>query len=103
MSARLYQPTRTAMQQGRGKTKTWLLEFVPASAQSIEPLMGWTTADETMTQIRLEFDTKAAGLAYAAQAGLMVQVDEGETRSRKIIPKSYSDNFAANRVLRWTH
>ena len=103
MSARLFQPARTAMQQGRGNTKAWVLEFVPASARSIEPLMGWTAADDTLTQVRLEFDSKDAGLAYAAQAGLMVQVDDRAALPRKIKPKSYSDNFAADRVLRWTH
>jgi NADH dehydrogenase len=27
MSARIYQPTRNAMQSGQGKTKKWVLEF----------------------------------------------------------------------------
>ena len=103
MSARLYQPPRTAMQQGRAKTGDWVLEFAPTSARSIEPLMGWTAADETMTQVQLHFETKEAGLTYAAQAGLMVQVEEAATTAKKIRPKSYSDNFASDRVLRWTH
>ena len=47
MSARLYQPARTAMQQGKGKTHAWVLEFAPSSARSLEPLMGWTAANET--------------------------------------------------------
>ena len=55
------------------------------------------------TQVKLEFDSKEAGLAYAAQAGLMVEVNEPATASKKIKPKSYSDNFAKDRVLRWTH
>ena len=103
MTARLYQPARTAMQQGRGKTHTWTLEFAPASARRIEPLMGWTAADETQPQVRLDFETKAEGLAYAAQAGLMVEVQDPAATAKKIKPKSYSDNFATDRVLRWTH
>lgn len=103
MQARLYQAARTAMQQGKGKTKAWTLDFAADSARQIEPLMGWTASDDTMTQVRLHFDSKEEGLAYAAAQGLMVQVDEVSEAPKKIRPKSYSDNFAADRVLRWTH
>lgn len=103
MTARLFQAARTAMQQGRGNTKAWTLEFESKSARRIEPLMGWTAGDDTMTQVKLHFDSKEEGLAYAAQEGLMVQVEEAAAGPKKIRPKSYSDNFASDRVLRWTH
>ena len=103
MQARLFQPARTAMQQGKAKTQAWTLEFESVAASSIEPLMGRTATPETQTQVQLHFETKEAGLAYAAQAGLMVEVQEPARRNKKIKPKSYSDNFAADRLLRWTH
>lgn len=103
MSARLFQAARTAMQQGKAKAKGWTLEFAPSSARSIDPLMGWTSGDDTRSQVRLSFDSKEAGLAYAASQGLMVTVEEATTNTRKIKPKAYADNFAADRVLRWTH
>ena len=101
--ARLYQPTRTAMQQGKANTSSWVLEFAATSARMIEPLMGWTATDETMTQVRLEFNSKEEGLSYAADAGLMVEVIETSPKTSKVKPKSYSENFSAERVLRWTH
>ena len=101
--ARLYQAARSAMQQGKGKTKAWTLEFAADSARTIEPLMGWTASDDTRTQVRLYFESKEEGLAYAANQGLMIQVEETSTKPKRIRPKSYSDNFATDRVLRWTH
>ena len=103
MTARLFQAARTAMQQGKGKTKAWTLEFMPTKPREIEPLMGWTASNETLTQIRLHFESKEEGLAYAQQQGLMVMVDETPAKAQKIKPKAYADNFAADRLLRWTH
>ena len=68
MRARIYQPARTAMQSGTAKTKMWRLEFVPASARSVDPLMGWTSSDDMNSQVRLQFDSREAAEAYAARA-----------------------------------
>ncbi|MCZ8152319.1 MAG: ETC complex I subunit, partial [Rhodobacteraceae bacterium] len=43
MRARIYQPAKTAMQSGTAKAKGWVLEFAPASAREVDPLMGWTS------------------------------------------------------------
>ena len=47
MRARIYRPAKTAMQSGTAKTKAWVLEFAPESAREIDPLMGWTSSDDT--------------------------------------------------------
>ncbi|WP_439103629.1 NADH dehydrogenase ubiquinone Fe-S protein 4, partial [Celeribacter marinus] len=47
MRARIYQPARNAMQSGQAKTKEWVLDFAPASARDIDPLMGWTSSSDT--------------------------------------------------------
>ena len=39
--ARIYQPAKTAMQSGRAKTNSWVLEFEPAEARRADPLMAW--------------------------------------------------------------
>ena len=46
MSARIYQPTRNAMQSGQGKTKKWILEFSQSEVRNIDPLMGWTSSGD---------------------------------------------------------
>jgi len=56
MRARIYQPARNAMQSGTAKTHQWVLEFAPASAREVDPLMGWTSSGDTQSQIRLRFE-----------------------------------------------
>ncbi len=100
MTARIYQPARTATQSGQGKDK-WILEYEPEVARSIDPLMGWTSSSDMKSQIRLQFDTKEEAIAYAERNGVAYRVEEPKPVTRKIM--SYSDNFAPNRVVPWTH
>ena len=44
MRARIYQPSRNAMTSGMAKTRKWVLEYAPASAREVDPLMGWTSS-----------------------------------------------------------
>lgn len=103
MRARIYQPSRNAMQSGMGKTKTWVLEFAQASAREIDPLMGWTSSDDTQSQVRLRFDSKEAALAYASERALEVTVQEPKTRKPIVRAGGYGENFATNRRGVWTH
>ncbi|MCV6823576.1 MULTISPECIES: ETC complex I subunit [Halocynthiibacter] len=103
MRARIYQPARNAMQSGMGKTKTWVLEFAPASARSVDPLMGWTSSNDTQSQVRLKFDSKEAALAYAEDNGLEAVVMEPKNRKPVIRQGGYGENFATNRRGVWTH
>lgn len=103
MRARIFQPARTAMQSGTAKTKTWTLEFVPASARSVDPLMGWTSSDDMNSQVRLRFDSRDAAEAYAKAHGIDYTVSEPKPRKANIRPGGYGDNFATNRRGVWTH
>jgi ETC complex I subunit conserved region len=58
MSAKIYSPAKTAMQSGKAKTGNWILEFDPAAARKVEPLMGYTSSSDMLSQVRLKFDTK---------------------------------------------
>ena len=51
MRARIYQPTKSAMQSGRALTKRWLLEYEPESPRKIDPLMGWTSSGDMLSQV----------------------------------------------------
>ncbi|ABV93927.1 putative ETC complex I subunit conserved region [Dinoroseobacter shibae DFL 12 = DSM 16493] len=103
MRARIYQPARTAMSSGQAKTKGWVLEFAPADARSIDPLMGWTSSSDTQSQVKLRFDTREAALDYAKEHGLEVTITEPKKRKPNIRPGGYGDNFATNRRTVWTH
>jgi hypothetical protein len=101
MLARIYRPTRNAMQSGKARTRRWVLEYEPQSPRSVEPLMGWTSSSDTAQQISLGFDTREEAVAYAEKNRIEYQVFEPHLPSPKA--KSYSDNFRFDRKFPWTH
>ena len=103
MSARIFQPARTALSSGTAKTKSWVLEYVADSARAVDPLMGWTSSDDTQAQVRLSFDSKEAALDYAEAQGIDAVVMEPKKRKPNIRPGGYGENFATNRRGAWTH
>ena len=103
MRARIYQPAKTAMQSGTAKTQQWVLEFAPASAREVDPLMGWTSSSDTQSQVRLRFESRAAALAYAAEKGIEADVLEPKPRKANIRARGYGENFATDRKGAWTH
>ncbi|GAA6148142.1 ETC complex I subunit [Pseudooceanicola nitratireducens] len=103
MSARIYRPARNAMQSGTAKTRDWVLEHVSDTARDIDPLMGWTSNEDTQAQVRLRFPTKEAALAYAKDKGIDAVVVEPHSRKANVRPGGYGDNFATNRRQVWTH
>ena len=78
------------MQSGRKNTKKWLLEFDTLST-GIDPLMGWETSKDTMSEVRLQFSTKDQAIKYAKNNNIDYYIVEPQ--KRKIIKKSYADNF----------
>ncbi|MAC78296.1 MAG: ETC complex I subunit [Rhodobacteraceae bacterium] len=103
MRARIFQPARTAMSSGLAKTREWVLEYEPASAREIDPLMGWTSSDDTQKQVRLRFETREEALDYARDNGIDVEVMEPHKRKPNIRPRGYGENFATDRRGAWTH
>jgi hypothetical protein len=101
MVARIFKPAKTAMQSGRAKTKNWVLEFEPASPREIEPLMGWTSSGDMLSQVRLFFETKEEAVDYAQKSHIAYQIFEPHARA--FVKKSYSDNFKFGRIGSWTH
>ncbi|PWB63559.1 MAG: ETC complex I subunit [Bradyrhizobiaceae bacterium] len=101
MVARIYKPTRNAMQSGTAKTKQWVLEFEPEEPRAIEPLMGWTSSGDMKQQVKLRFTTREEAIAYAERHGIAYQVAEPKEPARRVI--AYADNFAYNRRIPWTH
>ncbi|MCE5974265.1 ETC complex I subunit [Sinirhodobacter sp. WL0062] len=103
MRARIYQPARNAMQSGQAKTKIWYLDFAPATARDIDPLMGWTSSDDTQSQVRLKFESREAAEAYAKEQGLEYTVTEPHKRAANVRVRGYGENFASDRRANWTH
>ena len=89
--ARIYKPSRTAMQSGRAGTRKWCLEFEPSARQRQDPMMGWAGWGDTRDQVQLLFSSREAAEAYAQKAGLEYRVQEPRTPKRR--PRNYADNF----------
>ena len=103
MPARIYRPAKTAMSSGTAKTKDWVLEFVADSAREVDPLMGWTSSDDTQAQVKLRFSSKEAALDYAKEKGIDAVVQEPHKRKPNIRSRGYGENFATDRRGAWTH
>tara|TARA_B100000965_G_C19465432_1_gene701653 strand:+ start:362 stop:643 length:282 start_codon:yes stop_codon:yes gene_type:complete len=88
--AKIYKPSKTAMQSGMGNTKNWILEFESMN-KAINPLTGWISSKDTMSEVRMKFSTKELAIAYAKKNNIKYKVIE--TKKRNFIKKSYADNF----------
>ena len=100
-AAKIYRPTKTAMQSGRGKTKSWVLEHPRASKVTPEPLMGWQASADTARQVRLYFDSSDAAIDYCKTHNIAFELVNSNQRKLRI--KAYADNFAFDRFGSWTH
>ena len=88
--AKIYKPTKTAMQSGNKNTKNWVLQFDTLN-NGINPLTGWETSKDTMSEVILKFSSKEQAINYAKKNNIDYYLIE--PKKRKIIKKSYSDNF----------
>ena len=94
--ARIYRPTKTAMQSGRAQARKWVLEYEPATPRRPDPLMGWASAEDTLNEVQLRFDTRDEAVAFADRLGLDYTVIAPHDTAEK--PRSYADNFRYDRV-----
>jgi hypothetical protein len=101
MPARIYKPSKTAMQSGQANTKDWVLDFEPETPRQVEPLMGWTSSGDMRQQLRLRFDNKEEAVAYCERRGISYQAFESVPPKRRVM--SYADNFSVKRRDAWTH
>ncbi|MGH6861566.1 MAG: ETC complex I subunit [Phyllobacterium sp.] len=101
MAARIYRPAKTAMQSGKAKSDSWMLEFEPEQPRKVEPLMGYTSSGDMKSQIRLSFETREEAVAYAQKNGIAYSVQEPKETRRRVV--SYSENFRFDRKQPWTH
>ena len=78
------------MQSGLGKSDKWIIKFESKNT-GINPLMGWETSTDTLSEINLEFLTKELAIEYAKKNKIDFTVIEPQ--KRKTVKKSYADNF----------
>jgi hypothetical protein len=88
--ALIYIPNKNPMQSGTVKNNKWILEFKTKDPTK-NPLMGWESSSDTLSELKLEFSTKELAINYAKKK--KIDFDIIEPKKRKTVKKSYADNF----------
>ena len=88
--AKIYKPSKTAMQSGTKKYEKWIIEFV-TEKPGTNPLMGWESSTDTFTELKMEFSSKDLAIEYAKKNNVDYEIIE--SKKRKTVKKSYADNF----------
>lgn len=91
MRVRIYQPSRSTMQSGRGKTRHWLVEAELATPRQPEPLMGWISSGDSLGQLKMRFATQEEAVGFAKRNGWEYTLQNPNLR--RVRPRSYMDNF----------
>jgi ETC complex I subunit conserved region len=99
--ARIYKPAKTPTQSGKAKTNAWVLEFDQTRTLTVDPLMGYVSSSNTLSQIKLKFETQNAAIEYAQKNGIDYYVEEVHFSKQKYV--CYPDNFKYDRKIPWTH
>ena len=86
--AKIYKPSKTAMQSGLKKFDKWVIEFI-TNDTSINPLMGWESSDDTYSEINLEFSSKELAIEYAKKNKIDYELIE--SKNRKIIKIAFTN------------
>ena len=88
--AKIYKPAQTVMQSGVKKYEKWVIEFITEDT-GVNPLMGWESSTDTYTELKLEFSSKELAINYAKKN--KIEFELIEPHARKVVKKSYSNNF----------
>lgn len=94
---RIFVPTRNAMQSGTHNTHAWKMEFETRERWE-NPLMGWCSTGDPLSNMNLDFGTKEAAMAFCEKNGWEYFVDE--PAPHRPPRRNYGDNFSWNRRTR---
>ena len=97
MRVRIFRPAKSTMQSGRAKYCEWWLEPEILTSRVPDPIMGWSSAGDTLGELanRMRFPMKEDAIAFAKRQGWDYIIEE--PAERRIKPRNYLDNFRATR------
>ena len=67
------------MQSGLGKNDKWIIEYITKNP-GINPLMGWESSTDTLSELKLEFSTKELAIDYAKRNKIIFEIIEPKER-----------------------
>jgi hypothetical protein len=97
MHVKIYHPTKSAMQSGRGKLDKVILEPDQVGRRVPEPVMGWAAGLDTLNQVRMTFLTIEAAVAHAQAQGWTYTIGQGA--QRRVKARNYTDHFKPTLTL----
>ena len=90
-SAKIYSPAKNVMQSGKGGQGRWVLEYEASQPKTPDPIMGWSGSGDTLTQVKLKFDSLEEAEEFAKSKGIAYRVMQPHQARLHI--KAYADNF----------
>ena len=100
-TARIFSPAQSATTSGTARVGRWILEYEREAPKTVEPLMGYTSSRDMLSQVKLTFATKEEAIAYAEREGVAYRVDMPKTARKH--RRTYAENFSHDRAQPWTH
>jgi len=91
MKVKIYKPSKNAMQSGKANSSQWVMEYELETPRVAEDKMGWVSAGDTLSQMKIKFDSKDEAIGFAKKEGFEYSVNENH--QRKLKPRNYVDNF----------
>jgi len=62
----IFCPAKNAMQSGKANCQKWVVKILPQqNYQSINPLMGWVSSNNTQMQLKFAFSSKEQAINFA--------------------------------------
>ncbi|KAK2588660.1 hypothetical protein KPH14_001561 [Odynerus spinipes] len=95
--ARIYQPSKNAMQSGTNNIHYWQIDFDTRERWE-NPLIGWTSTGDPMSNTKVNFANKDAAIQHCEKMGWKYYVQKPNVVNPK--PRSYGANFAWNKRTR---
>ena len=86
----IFKPSKTAMQSGIANSNKWIIKYITKDP-GVNPLMGWESSSDTLTELKLEFSSKDKAIEYAKKNKIKFEIIE--SKEKQFIKKSYADNF----------
>jgi len=82
----IYIPNKNPMQSGIAKSDKWILEFKTKDPTK-NPLMGWESSSDTLSELKLEFSSKELAINYAKKKKINFELIEPKKKKncKKII------------------
>ena len=97
IKAKAYKNSTSSTQSGKKRKENWVLEPIFNQNSVKDDLMGWSGGSDIKEQIKLKFSSINDLKRYAEKYNISLEIIE--PKEKKVIIKSYADNFIKNKGL----